>query len=46
LEVVQKRYKEHLEATPLGRLAMTYTEEPEEKPQNMPRLEQSLQRCC
>ena len=31
MEVVQKRNKEHLEATPLGRLAMTYKEEPEEK---------------
>jgi hypothetical protein len=31
LEVVQGRYKEHLEATPLGRLSMTYSEVPEEK---------------
>ena len=45
MEVVQRRYQELLEATPLKRLAMTFTEEPEEKPQNMPRFEQSSQRC-
>ena len=31
LEVVQGRYNKHLESTPLGRLDMEYSEEPEEK---------------
>ena len=31
MEVVSRRYQEHLEATPLKRLAMTCAEEPEEK---------------
>ena len=31
MEVVIRRYQEHLEGTPLKRLAMTYAEEPEKK---------------